>query len=96
MERYGDEEQSAGWRKPSRRNPKGRRALRLRAALCLLMDPFHWAPQGGEPVLCMQRRFKGCFFERATATVASRRESASRRIARLALSRKSRRRGRVS
>ena len=61
MERYGDEEQSAGWRKPSRRNPKGRSALWLRAALRLLMDPFHWAPQGGEPVLCVQRPFKGGF-----------------------------------
>ena len=61
MERCGDKEQSASWRKPSRRNPKGHRTLRVRAALRLLMDPFHWAPQGGEPVLCMQRRFKGCF-----------------------------------
>ena len=49
MERYGDEEQSAGWRKPSRRNPKGRRALRLRAALRLLMDPFHWVDFVGAP-----------------------------------------------
>ena len=49
MERCGDKEQSASWRKPSRRNPKGRCALRLRASLRLLGDPLRWVAFVGAP-----------------------------------------------